>query len=37
MIKFKDLSGWLQTAVIIAWVVGVTFAWFFLDAFFGAL
>ena len=37
MIKFKDLSGWLQTAVIIAWAEGVIYAWAFLDTFFGAL
>jgi len=33
---FKDLSGWLKAAVIIAWIEGLFFAFYFLEGFFSA-
>ena len=32
-VKFKDLSGWLKTAIVLAWITGVTYAFYFLIGF----
>ena len=37
MIRFKDLSGALKTAIVVSWVVGVTYALAFLVGFFSAI
>ncbi|KKM65777.1 hypothetical protein LCGC14_1487850 [marine sediment metagenome] len=32
-VEFNDLSGWLKTAIVLAWVTGVTYALFFFVGF----
>ena len=36
-ITFKDLSGWLKTAIIFAWISGFYYGILFLIGFFWAL
>ena len=35
--KFKDLSGWLKTAIVLSWVVGGLYALAFLIGFIAEL
>ena len=33
MIKFKDLSGWLKTIVVLSWIMAISYAAAFLVGF----
>jgi hypothetical protein len=37
MVKYKDLSGWLKAAVVVSWITGILYSFWFLVGFFEAL